>query len=430
LPFFKSLALYRAVLASPFRNDDVGKEWREHRTYKLEEIEVVRPGHGAGSGAPAAPSPASGVGGSLIAGIGGIGGHHGSRAVEVKMGSGAQAVTRDVKFETPDDAAGFERLLAKLRDREKARAQRKVAQYRELQRERAAAAGKKKKEGAFGGGLALFEASESSANDGGRDDGDATERGEGSAGGGVGGDDTIHLLVEIVSATDLPVADLASTDPFVVVLMGGRQVHKTKVVSKTLDPIWTLRKGSLFLLSMTPEAFFSCSSGMTFCLKDYDAVGSNDVLGQVVVGLDELLASTGERVGYDVALEKNFRDSLKDPKKQTKLYLRIKEASRSDIEVRARGLIGPVGRLTRLPCSLYLTRNSPAVNFAAVHARVPKRPQKGRGAFRGDGPAHRPALVQVPEAAGEAREPDDDGKRKGRSAKTRRRLRSAHSIAR
>jgi hypothetical protein len=292
----------------------MGKEWKEHRTYKLEEITVLHAG----------PSVAAA---SVV--LGGVAGGGSGRLLEVKMGSGVQTVTRDIKFDTADDAAGFERLLGKLREREKARAQRKIAQYK-LDRLKA----DKKKGGGDataggGGGLARFEPSI----DAGLDDHDATERGEGSA---RGGDDTINLLVEIVSATDLPVADLASTDPFVVVLMGGREVHKTKVVSKTLDPIWTLRKKSLFLLSMTPEEFFSCSSGMTLCIKDYDAVGSNDVLGQVVVGLDELLASKGERVGYDVVLEKNFRESLKDPKKQTKLYLRIKEASRSDIEVRTR----------------------------------------------------------------------------------------------
>ena len=43
----------------------------------------------------------------------------------------------------------------------------------------------------------------------------------------------INLLVEIVSATDLPIADFKSTDPYVKVYMGKQEVHKTKPIPKT-----------------------------------------------------------------------------------------------------------------------------------------------------------------------------------------------------
>jgi C2 domain len=303
------------VLLSPFRNDSIGKEWKEHRSFKLEEISVLH------SGAASLAHPG------------------GARVLEVKMGFGAQTVTRDLKFDTAEDAAGFERLLNKLRDREKARAQRKVAQYKINRQHKLEAAAATAKSGDKGGskGFLRFAATETSeaGSELASGTGDATESSEKV---GVDGDE-IRLLVEIVSATDLPVADISSTDAYVVVLMGGREMHKTRVVSKTLDPIWTLRTGSLCLITMTPEEFFSCSSGMTLLIKDYDAVGANDVLGQVVISLDELLESKGERVGYDVVLEKNFRQSLRDPLKKTKLYLRIKEASHDDVEVRVLGCV-------------------------------------------------------------------------------------------
>jgi Ca2+-dependent lipid-binding protein len=146
------------------------------------------------------------------------------------------------------------------------------------------------------------------------------------------GTDTINLLVEIVSAIDIPVADVFSSDAYVIVQMSGKEVHRTGVIPKNLDPIWTLDSGSLFLLQMTPEDFFSCAGGMTFRVKDYDALGANEVLGRVTVQLDELLKGTGERNGYVIVPESG-------EKHNGKLYLRFKEATPEDIEVSNESLL-------------------------------------------------------------------------------------------
>jgi hypothetical protein len=42
----------------------------------------------------------------------------------------------------------------------------------------------------------------------------------------------LSLLVEIVSATDLPIADISSTDPYIIVYMGQQEIHRTKPISK------------------------------------------------------------------------------------------------------------------------------------------------------------------------------------------------------
>jgi hypothetical protein len=42
--------------------------------------------------------------------------------------------------------------------------------------------------------------------------------------------ETITLLVEIVSAWDIPVGDFTSSDAYIVALLGRREVHKTQVV--------------------------------------------------------------------------------------------------------------------------------------------------------------------------------------------------------
>lgn len=43
----------------------------------------------------------------------------------------------------------------------------------------------------------------------------------------------LSLLVEIVGATDLPVGDMTTSDPYVVCFFNHMQVHKTKHISKT-----------------------------------------------------------------------------------------------------------------------------------------------------------------------------------------------------
>jgi hypothetical protein len=125
----------------------------------------------------------------------------------------------------------------------------------------------------------------------------------------------------------------------------------------TRSPIWSLETDSLFLLKMTPEEFFAASNGMVLIIKDYDTIGSNTVLGRVVVSHNELLEGKGERVEYEIVRESSTStvqqsQSKNDPKdkkkiqsnsssghrpgyrKRPKLYLRFKTASQDDIDVR------------------------------------------------------------------------------------------------
>lgn len=43
----------------------------------------------------------------------------------------------------------------------------------------------------------------------------------------------LDLLIEIVSGWNLPIADVSSSDPFVICSINGREVHRTKYISKT-----------------------------------------------------------------------------------------------------------------------------------------------------------------------------------------------------
>ena len=46
-------------------------------------------------------------------------------------------------------------------------------------------------------------------------------------------EDKITFLLEIVSAWDIPIGDLVSSDPYVQVMFNGVEIHKTKHISKT-----------------------------------------------------------------------------------------------------------------------------------------------------------------------------------------------------
>ena len=87
--------------------------------------------------------------------------------------------------------------------------------------------------------------------------------------------------------------------------------------------------GSLFILSSTAEKIFSFAPGLTFELKDYNGISTNDAVGQLVVPQKELLAMTGQRVKYELQIMPAFQ-------RQTthfhpKLQLRVLKATPTDV---------------------------------------------------------------------------------------------------
>lgn len=268
------------------------KVWCQHKSYRFEEVEIIK----------------------LTTA---------KKVMEVKLGTGHETVVRDFRFECESQAIRFKTAIERLKMLEHDRTARQVAKYKQKP-------SKQKADSA--GGTAVLEGGDSllqsprSVTDTIAEDED--EDGE-----------NISLLVEIVSATNLPVADISSTDAYIVVRMKGKEIHRTDVISKNLSPIWTLSTGSLFLIQMTPEDFFASPSGVTFTLKDFDSVGANDVLGTVNVPLHDLLSGTGQRSGFEIVLAAGDSPdaSTSDDKKERKnamLYLRFKKATRGDIEVR------------------------------------------------------------------------------------------------
>lgn len=206
-------------MGSSTNGDDSGAGWREHRNFNLDDVELLK----------------------LT-----------SKTLEVKLGAGNETIVRDLRFASTQEAATFRDAVTKLKTLESERAARQVAKYRAASLSIDGGPAKKKPTKAAGDELSSpLNADETIAeNDDEEDD-----------------DERVNLLVEIVSARDLPVADITSTDAYIVVRMKGKEIHRTGVVGKNLSPIWTVENGSLFLLQMSPEEFFSSQSGMTFVLK-------------------------------------------------------------------------------------------------------------------------------------------------------------------
>jgi len=137
----------------------------------------------------------------------------------------------------------------------------------------------------------------------------------------------INLLFEIVSGYDLPIGDFNSSDPFVVALMGNEEVHRTMHVSKTLNPIWTLKTRSLFLLTVESKQFF-VEDGMKFIVKDYDQFGKDEVLGLVHVNPRTLYKANGERMEFKLQPP----TGSKEKEIPGYLVLRCRRASEYDIK--------------------------------------------------------------------------------------------------
>ena len=117
------------------------------------------------------------------------------------------------------------------------------------------------------------------------------------------------LQLQIISLTIVPLtshcscvpsirADFKSSDPFVVVQFGGKEIHRTKRIDRNLNPIYTLSKQSLFIFSITPRKLLQ-SDGMTFIVYDYDLNG-NDILGGVSVPSKTLYLANEERIEMEL----------------------------------------------------------------------------------------------------------------------------------
>lgn len=94
--------------------------------------------------------------------------------------------------------------------------------------------------------------------------------------------DPIHVLVRIyiVKATDLHPMDLnGKADPYVVLQLGGKKISdKENYISKQLNPVF----GKCFEI----ECCFPQDSMLTVQIYDWDLVGSDDLIGETKIDLE------------------------------------------------------------------------------------------------------------------------------------------------
>lgn len=147
--------------------------------------------------------------------------------------------------------------------------------------------------------------------------------------------DGVHLLqilVEVVSATDLPIADRKTSDPYTICYLGKEEIHRTLPIFRSLNPIWTVRTGSLFLVETSAAELFS-TSGLTFLVKDFDTVTKNDPLGHVGISAPKILEFAnlrpGERLEFPLTPLRNHRKA--STYLHPVLYLRFRHASTDDL---------------------------------------------------------------------------------------------------
>ena len=133
--------------------------------------------------------------------------------VEIRLGAGSETVVRDFHFGSDAEAQQFVRALEACKTLEAERTQRQIKSY---QQELQASASKSNKKG--------FNAAASEPAN--------VTRGDPKASDTLAGD-RIQLLIEIVSGVNVPVGDLLTSDPYVIVRMGNREVHRTEYIPQT-----------------------------------------------------------------------------------------------------------------------------------------------------------------------------------------------------
>jgi len=138
----------------------------------------------------------------------------------------------------------------------------------------------------------------------------------------------LTILFDIGAGSKLPQADIgAESDPYITVRFNGKKIHKTDYFSNNPNPIWTLRKGGLFIWKVNALDLFQSEDGLIFEVKDYDTIGKNESLGAFNVNARTLYKWNGERREFALKPLLGQRDF-----KQGKVSLRARRATQHDID--------------------------------------------------------------------------------------------------
>jgi len=139
------------------------------------------------------------------------------------------------------------------------------------------------------------------------------------------------LFIEIVSCENLIAADKGGTsDPYVKVKLGKNAIHETKHVMKTLHPCFSFRENSIFIMEESKNEVIA-NGGLVFKIKDWDRIGKNSTLGEVVVDADTLYDSKGDNMNLKINPPKGSSDD------GGIITIRCRPATEKDREMCSRG---------------------------------------------------------------------------------------------
>ncbi|XP_058978172.1 otoferlin-like [Musca domestica] len=137
----------------------------------------------------------------------------------------------------------------------------------------------------------------------------------------------IHVLVRvyIVKATDLHPMDLnGKADPYIVLHLGSKRISdKDNYVSKQLNPVF----GKCFEV----EATFPQDSMLTVQIFDWDLVGSDDLIGETRIDLENRFYSKHRATcGLALRYEDCGYNQWRDPMKPTQILSRLCKENKLD----------------------------------------------------------------------------------------------------
>ncbi|ETE73677.1 Otoferlin, partial [Ophiophagus hannah] len=144
---------------------------------------------------------------------------------------------------------------------------------------------------------------------------------------GIPSNDPINVLVRvyIVRATDLHPADInGKADPYVVIKLGKTDIKdKENYISKQLNPI--------FGKSFDIEATFPMESMLTVAIYDWDLVGSDDLIGETKIDLENRYYSKHRAT---CGISRNYAvhgyNMWRDPQKPTQILSKLCKEGKVD----------------------------------------------------------------------------------------------------
>ncbi|XP_041105709.1 otoferlin-like isoform X1 [Polyodon spathula] len=154
---------------------------------------------------------------------------------------------------------------------------------------------------------------------------------------GIPSNDLVNVLVRVyvVKATDLHPADInGKADPYIVIKLGKTEIRdKENYISKQLNPV--------FGKSFDIEATFPMESMLTVSIVDWDLVGSDDLIGETKIDLENRFYSK-QRANCGIAQTYSIHgyNTWRDPMKPTQILAKLCKEGKVDGPH-----YGPVGRL-------------------------------------------------------------------------------------